>query len=271
MMPSLRDRLLTWYLTQGGRGFLALHRYSQKLGGAGEIHRRTTYGSIFALDPSAYIDRIVLCEGYYESEVLEALRPDLQVGAVLWDIGGNFGLHAVTVKRLHPDVRVFTFEPNPQMLAQIAAHAALNGVEIGVLPLALADAPGPRSFHVNDTGNAGMSSLVRWEGGHYDRVITVQCERADTLVAAGRVPAPTVIKLDVEGGEAAVLAGLGALLRDPGLHAIVFEAGTGLEAQPDSDPIAGPLRAAGFRFAPLTRCEHSEHALDNYLATRRTP
>jgi len=269
MIPSLRDRFLAWYFAREGRGFLTLHRWTRKFGGAERIHRRTLYGSIFALDPGAYIDRIVLREGYYESEVLEALLPYLDASAVLWDIGANFGLHSVTVKRLHPDVRVFTFEPNPLMLAQITDNAALNSVQCEVVPLALADTSGPRHFHVNDTGNAGMSTLVRWDAGHYDRVITVECSRADTLVAAGRVPAPTVIKLDVEGGEPAALAGLGALLRDPGLRAIVFEAAAGLEGQPDSDPIAGPLRAAGFRFTPLARREHSAHPLDNYLATRR--
>ena len=69
-------------------------------------------------------------------------------------------------------------------------------------------------------------------------------------------------------GEAAVLQGLGGLLRRPELRAIVFEAATGLAAAPDSDPIAGPLRAAGFQFASLIRREHSVHTLDNYLATR---
>ena len=35
----------------------------------------------------------------------------------------------------------------------------LNGFELPVIPLALAAAAGPHTFHVNDQGNAGMSTL----------------------------------------------------------------------------------------------------------------
>jgi FkbM family methyltransferase len=268
MTPALRDRFLVWYLARGWRGFHALHRCTRRFGGSRQIRHRTAYGAVFALDPGSYIDRIVLREGYYESEVLEALRAYLGEGAVLWDIGGNFGLHSITAKVLHPATQVFTFEPNPAMIAEIKTNAALNDVHLTVMSCALAEAAGPRTFHVNDHGNAGMSTLAQWEGGHYDRTITVECMRADLLVASGRVLAPTVIKLDVEGGEPGVLSGLGALLDDAGLRAIVFEACARLETRPDSDPVAGPLRAAGFRFTPLARREHSSHSLDNYLAIR---
>jgi FkbM family methyltransferase len=223
---------------------------------------------MFSLDPVAYIDGIVLREGYYESEVFEALRPFLGTGAVFWDIGANFGLHSVTAKLLTPATQVFAFEPNPEMIREIQGNARLNGIEVTVVPCALAESEGPRVFHVNDQGNAGMSTLHAWSGGHYDRQITVDCARGDQLVAAGRVSAPTVIKLDVEGGEDAVLMGLGELLRRPTLRAVVFEAVSGLQQAQDTDPIAGSLRAAGFRFVPLRRREASDHALDNYLATR---
>lgn len=262
--PALSDRFLTWWWRRGWRGFHTLRR----LRSSPRLLLRTTYGSVFSLDPVAYIDGIVLREGYYESEVFEALRPFLGAGAVFWDIGGNFGLHAVTTKLLAPETQVFAFEPNPSMIAEIQANARLNGVDVAVQPVALAESAGPRTFHVNDQGNAGMSTLHAWSGGHYDRQITVECARGDELVRTGRVPAPTVIKLDVEGGEPGVLAGLGALLRRPELRALVFEAVSGLAQAPDTDPIAGPLRAAGFRFAPLARREHSAHPLDNYLATR---
>jgi len=262
--PALPDRFLTWWWRRGWRGFHMLRRLLR----AGRLRVRTPYGSVFALDPVAYIDGIVLREGYYESEVFEALRPYLGAGAVFWDIGGNIGLHAVTAKLLQPATQVFAFEPNPAMIREIQANARLNGVVLEVMPCALAESAGPRTFHVNDQGNAGMSTLQAWHGGHYDRQITVECARGDELVAAGRLPPPTVIKLDVEGGEAAVLAGLGSLLQRTELRALVFEAAAGLGLAPDTDPIAGPLRAAGFRFIPLVRREHSAHPLDNYLATR---
>lgn len=266
--PALSDRFLAWWLRRRWRGFHTLLRFRQRAGGSRRLLRRTPYGSLFALDPTAYIDGIVLREGYYESEVLEALRPHFGRDAVFWDIGGNFGLHAITAKLLQPAVQVFVFEPNPAMIAEILVNSRLNGIEVGLIPVALAESAGPRIFYVNRQGNAGMSTLHAWSGAHYDDQITVECARADELVAAGRLPPPTVIKLDVEGGEAAVLAGLGTLLLRPELRAIVFEAASGLTQAPDTDAIAGPLRRAGFRLMPLVRREHSTHTLDNYLATR---
>lgn len=268
MQPALSDRFLTWWLRRRWRGFHTLRRLRQACGGSSRLLLRTPYGSVFNLDPVAYIDGIALREGYYESEVFEALRPYLGAGAVFWDIGGNFGLHSVTAKLLHPATQVFPFEPNPAMISEIKANARLNGVELDVVSCALAESGGPRTFHVNNEGNAGMSTLHAWSEGLYHQQITVECARGDELVAARRLPPPTVIKLDVEGGEADVLAGLGALLLRPELRAVVFEALTGLSRAPDDDPIAGRLRAAGFQFAPLVRQEHSAHPLDNYLATR---
>lgn len=266
--PTLSDYFIAGWWRRRWRGFLQLHRLRLSLGGDSRLLHRTPYGSLFRLNPFSYIDGIVLREGYYESEVLEALRPFLGPDAVLWDIGSNFGLHAVTAALLHPTARVFAFEPNPAMVATIDDHARINRVKVTVLPRALAEQAGSRTFHVNATGNPGMSSLHAWPGAHFDHQITVICERADDLVARGSVPAPTVIKLDVEGGEPAVIAGLGALLRQPSLRALVFEAAAGLEHSYSGDPIADPLRAAGFSLRSLTRRERSDHDLDNYLATR---
>jgi FkbM family methyltransferase len=266
--PALSDRFLTWWLRRGWRGFQTLRRFRQGFGGSPRLLLRTRYDSVFNLDPVAYIDGIVLREGYYESEVFEALRPYLGSGAVFWDIGGNIGLHSITAKLLYPQTQVFAFEPNPAMVVEIKTHAQLNGVDLDILPYALAESGGPRVFHVNNQGNAGMSTLHAWSPASYQQQITVECARGDELVAARRLPAPTVIKLDVEGGEADVLTGLGALLTSSELRAVVFEAARGLDRTSDDDPIAGPLRAAGFQFAPLARQEHSAHPLDNYLATR---
>src|SRR5882724_11096618 len=199
MNPSLIDRFLRWWLQRGFRGFLTLDRVRRACGGSRRILARTSYGSMFSLDPFAHIDAIVLREGYYESEVLEALLPFLDNASVLWDVGGNLGLHSVTIKVLRPAVIVCAFEPNPEMIREIGQNAALNRVAVEVVPCALAETGGPRTFHVADRGNAGMSTLHAWSGAQYTRQISVEAARGDELVKAGRVPAPTVIKLDVEG------------------------------------------------------------------------
>ncbi len=269
LRPVPTDLLLRFWLRRGWRGLFTLHRLHRRLVGRETVRVRADGGALFELSPFDYIPAHVLRAGYYETEVLDALRRHLLPGDVLWDIGANFGLHAVTVRLLCPSTTVIAFEPNPDLAAAISRHAALNGVDIIISPLALSAETGPQPFHVMASGNPGMSTLRPWSQAVYDAVVTIDCARGDELVASGRLPAPTVIKLDVEGGEADVLEGLGIVLANPRLKAIVFEAEAGLERQDSAHPVARRLASAGFQLGPLSRREATSHALENYLAVRR--
>ena len=229
---------------------------------------RTNYGAILRLQPSDYIDGIVLREGYYESEVFDGLRPYFAPGLVLWDIGANLGLHSLSAARLEPDLQIHAFEPNPAMHLRLTEHARLNRAAIHCWPQALGDRDGRATLHVNAAGNPGMTTLAPWSEARYDARVDVPLARAETLVAQGLIPAPHLIKLDVEGGEAAVLAGMGDLLRQPALRAVVFETRADLLADPTRCAIARQLLAAGFTLQALTRNESTHHDLGNFLALR---
>ncbi|MBI3885666.1 MAG: FkbM family methyltransferase [Opitutae bacterium] len=261
-----RDRLLTRHYRRRWRGFFPLRRLLRP---EGEIYLRTRYGAEFPLRVEEYIDSVVLREGFYESEVFEALRPWLVAGGIFWDIGANIGLHAVSAARLEPRLRVHAFEPNPATLARLRTHLALNAVEVRAWPLALGAADGDAPLYLANDANSGRCTLVAAAGAPDWRSIRVPVARADTLIARGAAPAPTVVKLDVEGGEPSVLAGFGALLHAPALRAIVIEATVGPHGRPHPDcPSARLLRAAGFSFRELTRREDTAHLLGNYLAFR---
>ena len=256
------DRWLAWYFRRGWRGFLVQMRAAKRR----TLRQPCRYGPLFDLDPIEYIDATVLREGYYESEVYEALRPRLHARAVLWDIGANFGQHAVTAAALHPGLPVCAFEPNPAAAARLRAHAALNRVAVHVEEVALGDRSGTARLHVNATGNSGMSTLNDPAVGPS---VEVAIERGDRLVDRGLLPPPTVVKLDVEGAEAAVLRGFGELLAAPALEAVVFEADARAAPDPDCCAAATLLRDAGFRLRPLTRREATSHLLANFVAERQ--
>jgi len=265
--PSPADRLLRLFASRRWRGFLTL----QRVLGRKTILLRTNYGAVFEVHPEDYIDRVVLQEGFYESEVFEALRPCFAPDAILWDIGANFGLHSVSAALTWPAMQIHCFEPSPLICARLQAHAARNHVALNCWPLALGDRDGTATLHINARGNPGMTTLTPWAGADYDSRATVTVARAETLINAGRVPAPTLIKLDVEGSEAAVLAGFGDHLRRPALRAVVFETRADLLDDPARCPAARLLQAAGFTFTALRRNENSTHALGNFIATRAGP
>lgn len=265
--PSFADWLFTRWFRSGWRGVHAARRIWVSAGGAPALRARASTGAVFALNPYGYVDSFVLRDGFYESEVFHALQPYFGPGAILWDIGANFGLHAVSAKFASRETRVIAFEPNLPMAARLHDNAAQNGAELCVAPFALGAVSGWRNFYLAG-GDPGQASLLPRPHATQPESSPVWCTRADELVASGFCPAPTVVKLDVEDGEADVLAGFGALLRRPELRAIVFEGAPGLDAAGASGPVAQPLREAGFKLRPLQRREATGHFLVNYAAER---
>jgi len=227
------------------------------------ILARTAYNNLFALHPFAYIDQTVIRSGYYESEVLAALRPRLGPAAVLWDIGANFGLHGITAKILSPETAVVCFEPAPAIHARTVHNAALNQADIRLVSLALSERAGYAPLHLAPPGNSGMTTLSPWSGGTYTGTVLVATARGDDLIAAGVLPAPTLIKIDVEGHELAALAGLASALAAPACRTVVFEDSFGANS-----PVKNLLRSVGFAISPLGRLEPTAHTLGNFTAEK---
>ena len=231
---------------------------------------RTSDGLLFDLDVENVLDYAVLDHGYYEREVLEALLDCLTPNAVLWDVGGNIGLHAITAKHLRPDVSVVAFEPAPHTASRLIANANLNGVDVQVVTAALAETDGIARLSIVTRGNNGLSSLRPWPDVEYEGTIMCPCVRAETLIARGALPPPTVVKLDVEGFEMEVLRGFGTVLASAELRSVVFEAPGDAAADPERHPVFALLTQAGFGISPLAPAHASEKSVaTNFLATRR--
>jgi FkbM family methyltransferase len=223
-----------------------------------EITAPTKYGSIFRLRPDDYIDNIVLREGYYESEVLESMLERVPVNGVLWDVGANFGLHAITLKRLRSDVRVVCFEPAPDQAARLFVHANINDVEVEVFCIGLGNIPRTAVLHTV-RGNPGMNTFTPWEKATYSGSVRSYLDCGDNLISSGAAIQPDVVKLDIEGGELDALAGMSGLI-SKAKSTFICEGGLELFNTFDRMQMS---------FRPLVRNESTSHALNNYIATPR--
>ncbi len=137
-----------------------------------------------------------------QSRFVRAVAP----GAVVYDIGANTGFYTLlAARRAGPGGAVHAFEPNPRNLAPLREHVRLNRFKhVTVHPLALSDRAGELAFE--DTGS--FTGRLAQQGG-----LKVNAATLDQLVFARQLPAPTLVKIDVEGAELAVLRGGQELIR----------------------------------------------------------
>jgi len=221
----------------------------------------TPHGLTFAVDPDSIMDSEVLRHGYYEPEILDAILEHLPENGVFWDVGANFGMHAITVQSLRPGARVIAFEPSPAPLSRLTHNVILNASQITILPIALGNSAGYADMEITVSGNTGISSLSPWSGAQYDGHIKARVETGDAVISCGLAPRPSVIKIDVEGYEREVLVGLSCLCSSAKDLTLIFES-----SAEKLGPVREMLYASSFTVSPIFAAGRNSGV--NYLARK---
>lgn len=144
--------------------------------------------------------------GDFEPTKTEAILQNLHPGDVFWDIGANVGHFSVLASRtVGPAGSVISIEPSPVNLAFLRRNLKLNrcgNVSVHAVAAAAESASlrldtqsGRGTHHIDPTGDT-----------------VVRAESIDGLIGAG-APPPSFVKIDVEGFEESVLAGMTECLR----------------------------------------------------------
>jgi len=155
----------------------------------------------------------------YELNLLGALARSLERSLgrapVAWDVGANIGHHTLFLAGCCR--RVIAFEPLPEHIALIEEKVRINGIDcVTIEPIALGDADGEVDIHHPDPAavNGGTASIH----ADYDRQNAcrsrVPLRRGDTVLREFGLPPPELVKIDVEGHEPAVLAGMAEIIAD---------------------------------------------------------
>lgn len=163
-------------------------------------------GLKFLLKPSGSIDPLLL------KNARRIVRP----GNVVWDIGANIGWFSAAAARLAGDKgAVFSVEADIEVARLLQRSAeSLDGrcARVRVLPAAISEESGVCQFNIarrSRAANSLMTAASSQTGG-IAHTRTVAAMTLDDLQA--HLPAPHVLKIDVEEAEAMVLRGARNLL-----------------------------------------------------------
>jgi FkbM family methyltransferase len=155
---------------------------------------------------------------------------------IFWDVGCNVGHHLLCLAH-HID-RGWGFEPLPELFHSASRKVAANALaHLKLLPIGLGDSEGQLAYFKPISGNTGTGSFVRAGDDNSAEPLFLPVKGGDALVRSGTVAAPNMIKIDVEGFEPAVLAGLSATLQSC-RPIIVFELSPDTRAHPAFAPDA---------------------------------
>lgn len=146
--------------------------------------------------------------GSYEYAKQRSFEQFVRPGDIVYDIGAHTGFYTLLASVLvGPIGRVVAFEPYPRNLGYLRQHLALNRINNAAI------VEGAVYEHEGEVRiTAGPSSSEIRVG--IDGTVPVRAFTLDHLVFRDGLPAPTVMKMDVEGAEYAVLRGASKLLME---------------------------------------------------------
>lgn len=143
--------------------------------------------------------------GSWEPDLQHLMVKVIKTGQTAYDVGANYGIHTLLMSRLvGPDGCVCAFEPHPRIHGSCRENIELNRIcNVKLLNVGLGATAGDMSY--SEAHHEGAGHFVASSAGVAS--MTLRCETIDGLVAAGTIPPPDFIKIDVEGFEGNVLAG----------------------------------------------------------------
>lgn len=149
-----------------------------------------------------YADAASLESQYFEIFVQGGYDlPDLAPDGQILDCGANIGLASIRFGLTHPQARIVSYEPDPELFVMLQENLAAAGVATEAVQAALWTEAGELPF-CHDKADAG-----RLEAGTDHCVMVRTLRLADEIMRRGPVE---LLKLDIEGAELAVLPDLAA-------------------------------------------------------------
>lgn len=170
-------------------------------------------------DPS--ISKPILALGEYEPAFTQVFLALVRKHSHFLDVGANIGFFTLLAAKHMTDGRVWSIEPDPDNVRLLGANVALNGFQnrVNILHAAASDADGEVYFStLGFNANIGARFTAKDEETLLARTLAgapgptrVRSITIDSLLREQRVD---LVKVDVEGHEPSVFAGMQHILKE---------------------------------------------------------
>lgn len=188
-----------------------LYRLRSRFGIYSRLNRK------WMLDNRNWVDQQLIIRRPYEVDQLARCRYFIREHHLqyFFDIGANFGLYSMLLADEQDLLHLHAFEPLPRNAHQFGANLYLNGLDnrVSLHNYALSDRSGQIDLFV-DPCSTGVSTLLPAEARSrreaYKASIRIESQIFDEAFSFTGISA--LVKMDVEGAELLVLAGMSQFL-----------------------------------------------------------
>jgi FkbM family methyltransferase len=181
----------------------------------------TRSGDVFEVDLASFLEWQLWAFGSFEGHFAELFRYLVTLGDRCLDVGANVGVHTIRLAKLAgPDGEVIAIEPDPDLARRASGNVQLNQVSnVRIIQAAAADRNATALLYRPGTvdANRARASLL-----HHAYLTGLAQEVPTVTIDDIRPDRVALIKIDVEGAEAAVVAGAAATIAR-NRPAIIFE------------------------------------------------
>lgn len=182
---------------------------------------------------ASFLEWRILFYGVHERAVQRFIRWHARPGSDVVDVGANFGFHTLLMAQIVGGGQVIACEANPMIYQRLLQNVELNRISnVVAQPVAVADGPGKAGLYVPRSGDANQGTArlappvelpvdlgcLRLDA----ECLTVETDTLDHICERTEAKDVSLVKIDVEGFEGAVLDGSRAMLQK-WRPAVVFE------------------------------------------------
>jgi FkbM family methyltransferase len=176
----------------------------------------TLFGSRVAGNTTDILEQYLYYFGIWEPNFTHWLGRRLGPGDTFIDVGANIGYYSLLASWLVGESgSVVAIEASPTTYRALQANLARNRVRnVRALNVAVSDSRGLAKLFRGPEGNHGLSTVLETESLRYHCQFECEVETAPLaeLLRDEEIRRARLIKIDVEGAEWRVLAGMGPLL-----------------------------------------------------------